>query len=333
MDYVMSKQVTTTQQAKESYQIKLNGLTMGTSYCINYIALPTEENIPTPQEIKAGIDELLIEINSQMSVFLEYSEISLFNKSTKINTPIKISDDFAKVVYSAININKVTLGGLDITLAPIVNRWGFGPNASSKLEGVASCSSLIGMDKLKLNGNTLYKSVENLQIDLSSIAKGFGLDKVASYLESNNITNYLIEIGGELLAKGKNIKGKIWNVAIEKPNSEAEYELVFPLNNTAIATSGNYSNYHINNKKYSHIINPQTLHPTEHDLVSLTVLCQSAMEADGLATGLYVLGPDKALDIAEKENIAVFLIVQKENQYINLMSSSFKEYLTKQKKF
>lgn len=186
---------------------------------------------------------------------------------------------------------------------------------------------------LDLVHNTLSKKTSGLYLDLSSIAKGFGVDKLAEHLESLGIEHYLVEIGGEIRGKGQNLQGKFWNIAIEKPEfaQGSSSQITLPLHNLAMATSGNYRNYFEDEqgKRLSHIIDRKTLRPIDHNLASITVLHPSTMTADGLSTGLFVLGAEKALAVAEREQLAIFLIIKTANGYETKMSSKFAELLEK----
>lgn len=308
---------------------------MGTTYHIKYLDRGINVSREKAQE---EIESLLKEVNRQMSTYQPDSEITLFNRSQKTGEAYPISADFAKVVEEAIRLNKKTRGALDITVGPLVNLWGFGPEKRADKQPdeaeIAERKGWIGLDKLTVeksqNGTALIKQIPQLYIDLSSIAKGFGVDKIANYLDNLGINDYLVEIGGEVNAKGVNENGVAWQIAIEKPSFDGSraIEQIVGLQNQAMATSGNYRNYfEENGKRYSHEINPITGYPIQHNLASITVVAPSCMEADGYATGLYVLGPEKALEVAEQENLAVYLIVKTEQGFETMTSSAFKKLL------
>lgn len=314
------------QKQKETH---INGSTMGTYYSIKYV---TQNKTISAADLKANIDKRLLKINQQMSTFIPNSELSIFNQSTK-DTPIKVSAATLKVISEAIKINRLTLGGLDITVGPIVNLWGFGPNHKpEKIPSnakIASTLKNIGIDKLTIKNNFLIKSNSKLYVDLSSIAKGYGVDEIALYLESLNIDNYLVEIGGELKVKGKNGQNKLWKIAIEKPvaNLQSVQKIIVP-KNMGVATSGDYRNYfEENGTRYSHTINPKTGRPITNHVVSVTVIARSCMQADGLATGFNVLGGEKSLNIANSLNIAIYLIEKTPAGFKEFISNDFKQYL------
>ncbi|QNS15197.1 FAD:protein FMN transferase [Mannheimia bovis] len=321
---------------KAPEQITLQGKTMGTTYTVKYIDNGEVKNLASSDTIKSELDQLLIEVNNQMSTYQQDSEISRFNQLKQANQAVEISQDFAKVVEEAIRLNKMTEGALDVTVGPLVNLWGFGPdkrlNKIPSDEQIKERSSYVGIDKISLKTDskpTLTKSEPNLYLDLSSIAKGFGVDKLSEHLEKIGLSNYLVEIGGELRGKGKNLQGLDWRIAIEQPIMEQaqSVQITVPLHNLGMATSGNYRNYFEdeNGNRLSHIIDPQKLSPVSHNLASITVLAPTTMTADGLSTGLFVLGAQKALALAEREKLAIFLIVKSGDKFETQMSSEFKK--------
>ncbi len=321
---------------KDPEIVTLSGKTMGTTYLIKYI--DNGKLKQAPQQAHEQIDLILKDVNAKMSTYDPNSELSRFNQSTQINSAVEISNDLATVIQEAIRLNRLTEGALDVTVGPIVNLWGFGPekrvDKRPTPEQIVERQAWVGIDKLKLtehNGKfSLEKSVPQLYIDLSAIAKGFGVDKVAAYLDDIGTQNYMVEIGGEIRAKGKNIANKYWQIAIEKPafDGSREVDQIIQLNNLSMATSGNYRNYFEENGiRFSHEIDPKTGAPVQHHLASITVLTPSAMTADGFSTGLFVLGEEKALQIAEQQGLAVYIIVKTDKGFETQMSSAFKQLL------
>lgn len=325
---------------KDPEIITLSGKTMGTTYHIKYIN--DGDLTRNTEQVQEQIERILKDINDKMSTYIPNSELSRFNQYKEINQPVEISADLAKVIKEAVRLNKITEGALDVTVGPLVNLWGFGPE--KRIDKQPSAAQLeerrawVGIEKLALTEQagkfTLAKAVPELYIDLSSIAKGFAVDQVANYVESIGAKNYMSEIGGEIRAKGKNIEGKDWQIAIEKPNFDGSRSVqdILGLKDLAMATSGDYRNYfEENGMRFSHEINPQTGKPIQHKLASITVLSPSTMTADGLSTGLFVLGEEKALEVAERENIPVYLIVKTESGFDVKMSSAFKNLLNSSK--
>lgn len=315
-------------------QQNLQGQTMGTYYSVKYV---TDSSEPTPEVIQTEIDKRLEEVNDQMSTYRPGSELSRFNQSTEVNVPFPVSAATAKVVSKAIEINKLTDGSLDVTVGPLVNLWGFGPEGrvtkAPTDEDLAKRRAWIGIDKLAVQDNNLIKTIPELYVDLSSIAKGYGVDVVAEYLESININNYMVDIGGEVRTKGKNGKDAPWRIAIEKPAtdgvSQTAQEIIEP-GDLSIATSGDYRNYfEQDGVHFSHTIDPKTGKPISHKLVSITVLADDCMTADGLSTGLNVLGPEAGLALAEKMNVPVFMIVKTDKGFEERYTKAFEPFLQK----
>ncbi|MBF1994384.1 FAD:protein FMN transferase [Serratia symbiotica] len=313
-------------------QVNLNGKTMGTSYSIRY--LPGKDT-PAVQEMQVEIDKRLERVNDQMSTYRPDSELSRFNASRVVNKPFPVSSATAKVVREALRINRVTDGALDVTVGSLVNLWGFGPEV--RATRVPSAAELeqrrawTGADKLSVHGNTLMKSIPEVYVDLSSIAKGYGVDVVAEYLQSQHVENYMVDIGGEVRTRGRNGDQQPWRIAIERPTAGVQQvQLVIQPGEMSIATSGDYRNYfEQDGGRYSHTIDPSTGWPINHQLVSVTVLSPICMTADGLSTGLNVLGPERGIALANLLEIPVLMIVNTGNGLEERYSEAFKPYLKK----
>ncbi len=315
--------------SKPAEQIHISGPTMGTGYNVKYI---NQDGFPTPEVMQTGIDKVLEKVNDEMSTYRPDSELSRFNQHQS-REPFAVSQDTATVVREALRINKLTEGAMDVTVGPIVNLWGFGPEDRPDVvptpEQLAERRAVTGIQHLSETGDSLIKDIPELYVDLSSIAKGRGTDEVADYLESVGVHNYMVEVGGEIRVKGKNRDGVAWRIAVEKPVvDQRSVENIIEPGNMAIATSGDYRNYfEENGVRYSHIINPKTGNPIDNKVVSVTVLDASCMTADGLSTGLMVLGEKEGLRIANLHNIPVLYIVKTENGFEEFSSNAFKPYL------
>ena len=314
-------------------EILLQGLTMGTTYNIKVVG--TKEQVQA-LNLQHKIDAALKQINQEMSTYIKTSEISLFNQSTSIET-VHISPGFTRVLKESIRLGQLSEGKLDITVGPLVNLWGFGPdqrpNKVPSDEALARAKERVGLQKLALEGNQLSKKIPDLYIDLSTIAKGYGVDVIAELIESNGLTNYLVEIGGELRLRGFKHTGELWAIAIEKPildpsgAQRAVQQAIIPKDN-ALATSGDYRNYfEADGRRFSHIIDPDTGKPIDHNLVSVTVIHPSSMTADGLSTTLMVMGMEKGMAFAIKNNLAAFFISKTENGFDEQFTVKFKQYL------
>lgn len=315
-------------------EIHITGSTMGTYYSIKV----ADDAVQDGAKLQAEVDVLLERVNDQMSTYRPDSELSRFNQH-KDNTPVVVSRDTARVVTEAIHIGRESRGALDVTVGPLVNLWGFGPDAKpTKVpsdELISQTRQKTGLGNLHVNtsvdADTLQKDIPDLYVDLSAIAKGFGVDKVAEYLESLGARNYLVEIGGELRLNGVNGKGHPWRVAIEKPtvNAGSVQEVIQPGDN-GVATSGDYRNYYeLDGKRFSHTIDPLTGKPITHRMVSVTVIHPSCMTADGLATALTVMGPEKSLAYAKEQGLAIFVITKTDDGFEESYSDAFKPYLVK----
>lgn len=310
-------------------EVLLQGKTMGTTYNIKVIV---ENDSFNTESLQKDIDIALVNLNQEMSTYIADSELSLFNQLRSSN-PVTISNGLTRVMKEAIRLGELSNGKLDVTIGPLVNLWGFGPEY--RLDKVPSNELLqetknrIGIENITLNGNKLSKKIDDLYIDLSTIAKGYGVDLIAELIESNGIHNYLVEIGGEMRVKGFKHTGELWHVAIEKPISteRAVQQVIVPKNN-AVATSGDYRIYfESEGQRFSHIIDPSSGKPISHKLVSVTVIHPSSMTADGLSTAMMVMGEDEALNFAEKNEIAAYLISKSENGFIEQSTVKFHQYL------
>ena len=321
--------------------VTLRGETMGTTYTVKYVSDGLKQT-PAPQEVQKQLDGLLEEVNRQMSTYREDSEISRFNRMRDTGRPMPVSADFGFVTAEAVRLNGLTGGALDVTVGPLVNLWGFGPDKSvtrePSPEQIAAASRVTGIDKIAVGGTsdapTLAKAQPEVYLDLSSIAKGYGVDKLALHLESLGIGNYLVEIGGELRGKGKNAQGESWRIGIEQPQivQGGGTQIIVPLDNRAIATSGDYRNFHTDahGRRLSHIIDPQRHEPISHNLASVSVIADTAATADGLSTALFVLGEERGFALAEKQGLAVFFIVREGGGYRTQTSSALKKILAQE---
>ena len=293
---------------------ELTGPTMGTSYRIK---LADSVASSDQWEIAQAITQELERIEALMSTWRPDSEISAFNSSAGTDW-FPISDETYAVLSTAQEISKRTAGAFDVTVGPLVNLWGFGPQSIREQppghEEIARARERTGYEQLSLRPtpHAVRKKHPQLYVDLSAIAKGYAVDRLALLLESRNISNYLVEIGGELRARGYNARGEIWTVAVEKPlASQRSIQRLLFLQDQAVATSGNYRNFFEHaGQRYAHTIDPRSGLPVTHELASVTVVGESAMQADALATGLAVLGPEAGFDLAVKQKVAALFIVQ-----------------------
>ena len=297
-------------------QYRFSGRTMGTTYSV---AIISKTSVDVDQ-IQNGVDSVLAEVNRQMSTYIPESEISQFN-CWESTDPFAVFGDFAFVVSRALDIHKLTDGAFDITVMPIVNLWGFfgarqddwTPPPTKRLTAVLKN---IGSDKLKVNGNFLRKTHPKLQVDVNAIAKGFGVDKVFDYLSNRGFDRCLVEIGGEVRCSGKNQDGNVWQIGIDKPSYGSlpgrDLQSVISLENQAMATSGDYRNFvEWNGEIFSHAIDPQTGYPVEMNVASATVIAQTCLEADALATALMVMGEKAGIELIQSlDDVSCMLIIR-----------------------
>lgn len=283
---------------------RCEGRIFGTFYHITY---------QYPQDIKDSLIAVMNEVDRSLSPFNEKSIITAVN----LNQDIEVNEMFSDVFRIAKDINKQTNGAFDVTVAPLVNAWGFGFKDMGNVddEQIDSLLQIVSMDKIWMEGNKIVKSDQRIMLDCSAIAKGYGVDAVGKELERLGIKNYLVEIGGEVRMKGVNPSGAVWRVGINKPIDDAtgeinEIEQVIELSNQSMATSGNYRNfYEKDGKKYAHTIDPKTGRPVQHNILSATVVTADCTTADAYATAFMVLGMDGAKDVlAHHPELSAYLI-------------------------
>ncbi len=302
----------TTQPEAAPALTKLSGGTMGTFYEVTVADRVAPEQATL---LQTEIETLLEEINRQMSTYLPESEISRFNRSREL-TWFPVSVGFARVVAESLEIAALSQGAFDPTVGPLVDLWHFGPEREKLIiptaEEIAAVRQRTGYQHLevRLEPPALRKKIPDLQLDLSAVAKGDAVDQVGLLLEQQGHQGYLVNIGGEILARGERTAGQSWRLAIEKPvDDRREIQQVILLKNQAMATSGDYRNfYEVEGQRYSHTINPETGRPVEHQLHSVSVLTETCARADAFATVLMVIGPDAAWEFAQTHQLEVFLI-------------------------
>lgn len=306
----------------------MQGRTMGTSYSIKLV-VPAGLGVDLAR-LHADINARLRTINARMSTYRPDSELSRFNASDSLEW-FAVSDELAQLVSRAKAISALSEGAFDVTVAPAVNLWGFGPTPEPSeppdAATIAAVRARIGDDKLevRLDPPALRKARADLEVDLSAIAKGYGVDALATLLDAAGIEHYLVEIGGELRARGHKPDHQPWRIAIERPNPLArEVYRVVELRDAAMATSGDYRNFITWDKQlYSHSIDPETARPVEHSLASVSVITEDCARADALATALLVLGPERGMALAEREGLAAFFVTRVGDDYEDAASSAF----------
>ncbi|MDZ7315299.1 MAG: FAD:protein FMN transferase [candidate division KSB1 bacterium] len=311
----------------------LRGHTMGTTYSIKIVQ--ERGRAVDVNALKAEIDELFKQVNLKMSTYLQESELSRLNRAPA-GEWFPVSTEMMTVLIEARRVSEKSNGAFDITVGPLVNLWGFGPEMRPTVvptdSEIAARRALVGYQKLELQESppAVRKAAAGMYCDLSAIAKGWGVDQAAERLEAKGFRNYMVEIGGEVRAKGVNAKGEAWRIGISSPDPQIAVQRVIRISGQSVATSGDYHNYfEQNGVRYSHTIDPSTARPITHKLASVTVIHPSCMTADAFATAIDVLGPDDGMRLAEKENLAVFMIVKTEQGFVEQMNRAFEAFLQK----
>ena len=303
-----------------------SGKVFGTYYKITY---------KSDTDLHEAIKKRMADVDNSLSPFNRNSIITAINN----NCDTTVNEMFADVFNLAQKISAQTDGAFDITVAPLVNAWGFGFRKGTLPDSttVDSLCQYIGYSTLSLENGKVKKLHPETMLNCSAIAKGYGCDAVAELLVENEITDFMVEIGGEVVTKGCNENGNSWAIGISKPNdnpgtTENALQDVITITGKSMATSGNYRNFRYENgKKYSHTISPSTGYPVEHSLLSATVIADDCATADAWATAFMVMGTEKALEFCTKNNDieGYFIYADKEGNYRTTMSSGFGKYLRK----
>lgn len=290
---------------RSPHEVKITGRTMGTTYLVKVVA----DDAVDRAALKRRIDARLEDINRSMSTYRPDSDISRFNAMTAADVPVMVSADFVAVMAVARRLYEITDGAWDGTVRPLVNLWGFGGDARPRqvppTEAIAAALKEIGFHHIRIHDSgALSKGIAHLSLDLASIAKGYGVDAVAGTLRKAGYGDFLVEIGGEVYAAGHRIDGTPWRVGINLPDPDATANKVFRavrLENRALATSGDYRNFFVQaGRRYSHILDPRTGRPVINGVVSVSVLADNCTLADGLATGVMVMGAAAGLDLMSR---------------------------------
>ncbi len=299
--YRESKKEASTESADLTVLTSFGGPTMGSTYSIKYISSPGKA-----ASYQVQVDSILEKFNEALSTYRTDSEISKFNNGHAVAFRLPF---FYPVLKKSQEVYLASGGAFDPTVGPLVNAWGFGTGKERKAPSQARIDSLknfVGFDKITFDEQSVQKQKEGVYIDFNAIAPGYAADILGSFLEGKGIKDYMIEVGGEVLCKGKNQEGKYWSIGINNPQYEQKggdvLQAIVQLNNKALATSGNYRNYYEQDgKKYAHTIDPKTGYPVQHSLLSLTVFAKDCITADAYATVFMVIGREKAIEFLNKD--------------------------------
>lgn len=302
------------------------GLIFGTMYNITY---------EYDKSLKLEIDKELNRFDASLSMFNDSSVISRVNR----NEDFTVDSLFTNVFRQAMKISETTDGSFDITVAPLVNAWGFGftESINPSQEKIDSLLLIVGWQKIQLsNENKILKQDPRIMLDCSAIAKGYAVDVIAQLLKRKGIRNYMVDIGGEVDVAGVNPSGALWRIGISKPDDDPEsrkqdLQTILAVTDLGIATSGNYRNfYYKDGIRYAHTIDPKTGHPVQHSILSSTVLAKDCMTADAFATAFMVMGLERAKILVEQhpELEAYFIYSDEQGNYQTYMTKGMKKYVT-----
>ncbi|TVR73969.1 MAG: FAD:protein FMN transferase [Marinilabiliales bacterium] len=284
------------QAGQERMFIYLDGFTQGTSYLIAY-------NSPDSTCYHDEIKELFRQIDYSMSIYNPQSVISAINRN---DADIRPDEYFLTVFNRAALISEKTGGAFDITVGPLVNAWGFGFTEGENItpQLIDSLLNLVGWQKVRYEDGMIVKDHPGVVLDMNAIAKGYTVDVVAEFLDSRGITDYMIEVGGEIRVKGTNRNNQLWRIGIDKPVEDPaavsrELQEILHLTGVSLATSGNYRRFYVEDgQRYAHTIDPHTGYPARHSLLSATVVTSTSMDADAYATAFMVMGLEESMDFA-----------------------------------
>jgi len=315
-------------QVSDKEYIHNTGKIYGTFYNIIY-------QHPEGKDLHEQILEVFKDFDLSLSTFNPNSIISRINQNAD---SVLLDQYFLDMYHMAVYVSELSKGAFDITVAPLVNAWGFGfGNVEQGIKpDVAELLSYTGYRKISLQNNRLYKTDSRIMLDASAIAKGQASDVVARFLEKQGCENYMVEIGGEVMCNGKNARGLPWQIGIDKPvddpaNEQQELQAIIGISGVGLATSGNYRQFYFKDgKKYSHTINPRTGYPVDHNLLSATVIAPSCMQADAFATAFMVLGVDSSLVLCNQvPDMECYLIyTDPSGNFQVAYTDGFKKYIT-----
>ncbi len=310
--------------------ISFSGPTMGTQFNVKYFESGDSR---ATKEIQQGVQQQLAEVNRLMSTYQPESDVSRFNRA-EIAQWFSVSKATAEVVAQANEISRQTEGAFDVTVASLVDLWGFGPTYR---DAEIPSAQMIEQELMRVGYQALEVRVDppalrkhtSLTLDLSAIAKGYAVDQVADFLDEAGVDSYMVEVGGEIRARGLKPGQEPWRIAIESPvPGQRSVQRVLDLMDKAVATSGDYRNYfEKEGERYSHTIDPMTGRPITHQLASVTVLAETSAKADALATALNVMGEERALAFANRYQLPVLLIVKQNTGFVEKTSSAFAAWL------
>ncbi|MHC8349969.1 FAD:protein FMN transferase [Pseudomonas sp. RT4P38] len=301
-----------------------SGPTMGSTYSIKYLR---HAGLPVPAEVRVQVEKILAEVDQQMSTYRSDSDIERFN-DLPANRCQKMPAPILKLVRVGEQLSEQSEGSFDLTVEPLLNLWGFGPQAREEkipaAQALAEVRQRVGYQHLRIDGDQLCKDAA-VEVDFNSIAAGYAVDTIAAKLEAMGIHNYLAEATGELKAAGKKLDGSPWRIALEEPRDDQQVaERIIAVDGYGVSTSGDYRNYfEQDGRRYSHTFDARTGAPVLHTLASVTVIHPSALMADGLSTLLLILGPERGWDYAETHDIGAFFVIRADTGFVTRTNQAF----------
>ncbi|CAH0164732.1 thiamine biosynthesis lipoprotein [Pseudomonas frederiksbergensis] len=303
---------------------RFDGPTMGSSYSIQYVR---HAGLPAPAEVRVQVEKILSDVDRQMSTYRSDSDIERFN-----NLPANHCQTMPAPILELVRVGeRLSLqsdGSYDLTVEPLLNLWGFGPQAREEkvpsAEALAEVQQRVGHNHLRIEGDQLCKDAA-VEVDFNSIAAGYAVDTIAAELEALGIHDYLAEATGELKAVGKKLDGSPWRIALEEPRDDQQVaERIIAVDGYGVSTSGDYRNYfEQGGRRFSHTFDARTGTPVLHTLASVTVIHPSALMADGLSTLLLILGPERGWDYAQTHDIAAFFVIRADTGFVTRTNQAF----------
>jgi len=302
----------------------IDGPTMGSTYSIKYVR---HADLPAPADVQVEVEKILAEVDQQMSTYRSDSDIERFN-ALPANRCQKMPAPILELVRVGEQLSVQSEGSFDLTVEPLLNLWGFGPQAREEkvptAQALAEVRQRVGHGHLRIDGDQLCKDAA-VEVDFNSIAAGYAVDRIAARLEALGIRNYLAEATGELKAAGRKLDGSPWRIALEEPRDDQQVaERIIAVDGYGLSTSGDYRNYFVQGgQRFSHTFDARTGAPVSHTLASVTVIHPSALMADGLSTLLLILGPERGWDYAEKHDIGAFFVIRADTGFVTRSSHAF----------
>ena len=315
--------------------IQLSGPIFGTQWSLIYHGV---EGSVTEETVKDAVLEAFSAVDDSMNHYLSSSTLSELNR-LPAEEAIEVDWDLVLVFKTALDIYYATDGAYDPSVSPLINLWGFGPEGVTKRPTdteIAAVEPFVGLDKFAWDLSTrgFFKRDNKATLDFSSIAKGYAVDIAADSLDDLGLNHFMLEVGGEIQVRGTSPRGDAWRLAVERPapGSRGQIFTAIEVKNVGVATSGDYRNFFEDGgRRFSHLIDPRTGYPIEHDLVSATVVHPSTMIADAWATALMIVGTKEALRLADVHELAVFLISREDGQLVSSYSDAMTQWLTESK--